>query len=191
MSAQKISALLFGSVLISIGINFFLMPFMVLDGGLIGIALIINYLSGAKVGVVMFMCSIPIFVLAWFYYREIFYTSLYGLLVSSIFIDLLAPLHYHFLYYIELTSFSSSVIGGFIVGTGIGIMLRNGISTGGTDLLAQYFSKLVSLNVGVLIFIVDGLIICLGGLLLSAETFLLSILTITAGGVATSFCTLK
>ncbi len=70
-------------------------------------------------------------------------------------------------------------------------MLRNGISTGGTDLLAQYFSKLVSLNVGVLIFIVDGLIICLGGLLLSAETFLLSILTITAGGVATSFCTLK
>ncbi|MGG2198182.1 MULTISPECIES: YitT family protein [Paenibacillus] len=191
MSAQKISALLFGSVLISIGINFFLMPFMVLDGGLIGIALIINYLSGAKVGVVMFMCSIPIFVLAWFYYREIFYTSLYGLLVSSIFIDLLAPLHYHFLYYIKLTSFSSSVIGGFIVGTGIGIMLRNGISTGGTDLLAQYFSKLVSLNVGVLIFIVDGLIICLGGLLLSAETFLLSILTITAGGVATSFCTLK
>ncbi|MED4602085.1 YitT family protein [Paenibacillus validus] len=191
LSAQKISALLFGSVLISIGINFFLMPFMVLDGGLIGIALIINYLSGAKVGVVMFMCSIPIFVLAWFYYREIFYTSLYGLLVSSIFIDLLAPLHYHFLYYIKLTSFSSSVIGGFIVGTGIGIMLRNGISTGGTDLLAQYFSKLVSLNVGVLIFIVDGLIICLGGLLLSAETFLLSILTITAGGVATSFCTLK
>jgi uncharacterized membrane-anchored protein YitT (DUF2179 family) len=70
-------------------------------------------------------------------------------------------------------------------------MLRYETSTGGTDLLAQYLSLIVSLNVGVLIFIIDGIIICLGGLLLSAETFVLSILTITAGGVATTLCTIK
>jgi uncharacterized membrane-anchored protein YitT (DUF2179 family) len=180
-----------GSLLISIGINFFLMPFKILDGGLIGIALIINYLFGLKVGLIMFLCSIPIFILVWFYYSDMFYNSIYGLIFSSFAIDFLEPYHYHFLYYVDLTPFSSSVIGGFIVGTGIGIMLRYETSTGGTDLLAQYFSKWVSLNVGIIIFIIDGIIICVGGLMLSAETFLLSILTITAGGVATSLCTMK
>lgn len=191
LSLQKTAVIILGSLLISIGINFFLMPFKILDGGLIGIALITNYLFGFKVGLVMLLCSIPIFTLVWFYYRDMFYTSIYGLIFSSLVIDFLEPFHFQFLYYVELTPFSSSVIGGFIVGTGIGIMLRYETSTGGTDLLAQYFSKRVSLNVGIIIFIIDCIIICLGGLLLSAETFLLSILTITAGGVATSLCTMK
>lgn len=191
LSLYKITAIFLGSLLIGIGINFFLAPFKVLDGGVIGIALIINYLFGIKVGLVMFLCSIPIFMLAWFYYRDILYNSVYGLLISSLVIDLLEPFRYHFLYYIELTAFSSSVMGGFIIGTGIGIMLRYETSTGGTDLLAQFLSKLVAVNVGVLVFVLDGIIVCLGGLLLSAETFLLSILTIIAGGVATSLCTMK
>ncbi|SDN93993.1 Uncharacterised 5xTM membrane BCR, YitT family COG1284 [Paenibacillus sp. yr247] len=190
-SINKIIAILLGNLFIAIGINFFLMPFKVLDGGVIGIALIINYLSGVKVGLIMILSSIPIFTLAWFYYRDIFYNSVYGLITSSLFIDILEPFQDRFLHYIELTPFSSSVIGGFIVGTGIGIMLRYETSTGGTDLLAQFLSKLVIINVGVFIFVIDGIIICIGGLLLSAETFVLSILTITAGGVATGLCSMK
>jgi uncharacterized membrane-anchored protein YitT (DUF2179 family) len=187
----KFIAVLLGCLLIAIGINFFLMPFKVLDGGVIGIALIINYLFGLRVGLIMFLCSIPIFTLAWFYYRDMFYNSIYGLVISSLVIDLLQPFHYHYLYYVELTPFSSSVIGGFIIGTGIGIMLRYETSTGGTDLIAQFLSKSVTFNVGILVFVIDVIIISFGGLLLSTETFLLSILTITAGGVATSLCTLK
>ncbi|NOU86577.1 hypothetical protein GC102_12450 [Paenibacillus sp. LMG 31460] len=190
-SLQKNAAIILGGLLISMGINFFLMPFKILDGGLIGIALIINYLFGLKVGLIMFLCSIPIFMLVWFHFSDMFYNSIYGLFFSSFVIDFLGPYRNLFLYYVDLTPFSSSLIGGFIVGTGIGIMLRYETSTGGTDLLAQYFSKWVPINVGIIIFIIDGLIICLGGLLLSAETFLLSILTITAGGIATSLCTMK
>lgn len=191
LSLQKTAVIILGSLLISIGINFFLMPFKILDGGLIGIALIINYLFGLKVGLIMFLCSIPIFILVWFYERNMFYNSIYGLIFSSIVIDFIEPYHDLFLYYVDLTTFSSAVIGGFSVGTGIGIMLRYETSTGGTDLLAQYFLKWFPLNLGIIIFIIDGMIICVGGLMLSAETFLLSILTITAGGVATSLCTMK
>ncbi|PZE22599.1 YitT family protein [Paenibacillus xerothermodurans] len=191
LSVRKIAAIIFGSLMISIGINFFLMPFKVLDGGVIGLALIINYLFGVQVGLVMFLCSIPIFVVAWLYDPTILYNSLVGLMVSSLFIDLMVPFHFYFMYYIELSPFSSAALGGFIVGTGIGVMLRYETSTGGTDLLAQHLSKTVSVNVGIVIFIIDGIIISLGGLLISAETFLLSIITITAGGMATSLCTLK
>jgi uncharacterized membrane-anchored protein YitT (DUF2179 family) len=188
LTFRKFTAIVVGSILIAVGINFFLVPHRVLDGGIIGISLIINYLFDAKIGLVIIGCSIPIFTLAWFHNRPIFYNSLTGMIVSSLFIDFLAPFQYHFLYYIELTSISSSIIGGFIAGTGFGIMLRYETSTGGIDLLAQFLTKYVSINVGIILFAMDALIIGVGVLLLSGDTLLLSVLTIIAGGVATSLC---
>jgi uncharacterized membrane-anchored protein YitT (DUF2179 family) len=139
------------------------MPFKILDGGVIGIALIFNYLFGIKVSLVMFLCSIPIFALAWFHYREMLFHSVQGLLISSLAIELLDGFQNLFLFYAEFSPFFSSVTGGFIVGTGIGIMLRYNTSTGGTDLLAQLLSHIIKINVGGLIFIIDGVIVCLGG----------------------------
>ncbi|MFD0695185.1 YitT family protein [Paenibacillus sp. GCM10027628] len=191
LSFHKMAAIVLGSLCISIGINFFLVPNHVLDGGIIGIALIINYVFGTKVGLVMFLCSTPIFALAWLYYREMFYNSVRGLLFSSFMIDLLETFPNPFLIYVKLSPFASSLLGGVIVGTGIGVMLRYKTSTGGTDLLAQFLSKKIHINVSILIFIFDGIIICFGGLLLSADSFLLSLITITAGGLMTSLCTLE
>jgi uncharacterized membrane-anchored protein YitT (DUF2179 family) len=191
LSLRKFSAIIIGSILIAIGINFFLIPLGVLDGGIIGIALIINYLFNVKVGLVMLLCSIPIFVLAWYYNRDMLYYSIIGLLFSSYVIDFMEPYQYYFLYYIEWTPFTRSVLGGFIIGTGIGTMIKYESSTGGTDLLAQFFSKFAPINVGLLILIMDLMIIGLGELLLPGDTFFLSLITITTGGIATSLCTLN
>lgn len=191
LTLPKFTAILVGSILIAVGVNFFLVPHRVLDGGIIGISLIINYLFDAKIGLVIIGCSIPIFIVAWFHNRPIFYDSLSGMIVSSLLIDLLAPFQYYFQYYVELTSISSSIIGGFIAGTGFGVMLRYETSTGGIDLLAQFLSKYVSINVGIILFVMDALIIGVGVLLLSGDTLLLSVLTILAGGVATSLCNFR
>jgi uncharacterized membrane-anchored protein YitT (DUF2179 family) len=187
----KFTAIIIGSLFLSIGINFFLVPFKVTDGGVIGIALIAKYMWGLKTGLTIIFCSIPIYIIAWFRYRNFFFSSLHGMLVSSFFIDLLYPYHYYFVYEVPLNPLSSSIIGGILVGIGIGIMLRYETSTGGTDLLAQFLANTFSLNVGIMILIIDTLVICLGGFLISTETFLLSIMTILAVGLATSFCTLK
>ncbi|WNS45843.1 YitT family protein [Paenibacillus sp. MMS20-IR301] len=188
---QKYVIILLSSLLIAAGTNFFLVPYKILDGGIIGIALIINYISGIKIGLAIVVCSVPVFLLAWFREREIFYNSIAGLLASSFLIELLGPLQYHFLYYIELGSVSSAIIGGFLMGSGLGLMLRFKASTGGTDLLAKFMRRYIPLNVGVLIFLSDAVIIGAGGLLISKETFFHSILTIAAGGVATGLCTLE
>lgn len=188
---RKYVIIVLGSLLIAIGTDFYLVPYKVLDGGVIGIALIINYMFGYRIGLVIFLCSIPVFVIAWVRNREIFYNSLTGMLVSSIFIELLAPFQYYFLYYIELGPLTSSMFGGFLLGTGLGLMLRFDTSTGGTDLLANLISKYVRLNVGVIIFLTDGIIIGMGGLLISWETFFYSVISIVSGGIATSICTLK
>ncbi|MFD1953836.1 YitT family protein [Paenibacillus thailandensis] len=190
-SVRKVIAVVIGSVLCSVGINFFLTPLRVLDGGLIGIALICNYLFKMKVGLVMLLCSLPIFVLAWRRSKDLVLNSINGLLLSSYAIDILAPYQYHFLYYIEWTPYTRAVLGGAIIGTGIGIMARYGTSTGGTDLLAHIIARYVPLNIGVIILLTDAFVVGIGSLLLEEETLLMSMLTITAGGVATSLCTLS
>lgn len=190
-SLLRFAIILLGSLLVAVGTNFFLVPYKILDGGIIGIALIINYLSGAKIGLAIILCSLPMFLLAWVKERDIFYNSVLGLLASSFLIELFGPFQFYFLYYFELGSISSAIIGGFLMGTGLGLMLRFKASTGGTDLLAQFIKRYIRLNVGVIIFLTDFLIIGAGGILISKETFFHSILTILAGGVATGLCTLE
>lgn len=109
------------------------------------------------------------------------------MLVSSFFIDLLAPLQHQF----NMPIVYSAIIGGLIVGLGIGIMLKKETSTGGTDLLAQFIAKLTSLNVGILILIIDGLVVLSGMNTVGKEAFLFSILTILCVGIATSIIVQK
>lgn len=188
---KKAIAILLGSLLISIGINLFLYPHELLDGGMIGIGLIFNYLWGFETGLTIIFCSIPIFIVAWIHYRHYFYNSLHGLLVSSLMIDLLSPLRFVDLLNIFEFPLISSIIGGLFVGVGIGIMLKYETSTGGTDLLAQFLSDMFSINIGVAILLIDVLVVSIGGLLISQETFILSIITILIVGISTSVITLK
>jgi uncharacterized membrane-anchored protein YitT (DUF2179 family) len=184
---QKGLAITIGSFILAVGINMFLTPYEILDGGIIGLSLILHYLFRLKIGLMIILLSLPIFILAWFKYRDYFYNSLHGLLVSSFTIDLLKPLRY----IIEMDALFGAIIGGLLVGFGIGLMLRFETSTGGTDLMAQFISDHTKVNVGIVIFIIDAIIVVLGGLLLSASTLLLSIITILCVGIATSLMTLK
>jgi uncharacterized membrane-anchored protein YitT (DUF2179 family) len=183
---MKAVAILVGSMSIALGINTFLIPNKVLDGGIIGLGLIISYLLNTNAGFTIMVLSIPIFALAWFKYRSYFFNSLHGMLLSSFFIDLFHNVNQ---VPIKFSPILSSFTGGVFIGFGIGLMLRFETSTGGTDLLAQYFSEFIKINVGIIILIMDVFVICLGGLFVSTETFFLSAITISSGGITTSLCT--
>lgn len=172
-----------GSIFLSIGINLFLIPYEILDGGIIGIGLILNYVWGLKVGLMIMFLSIPIFIIAWFSYRDYFYNSLHGMVISAFFIDILKPMDS----LLRIEAIYSSILGGILVGLGIGLMLRFKTSTGGTDLIAQFLSDRTGINVGILIFIIDSIVILCGALLLSSDTLFLSTITILVVGLTTSF----
>ncbi|RPJ95302.1 YitT family protein [Rummeliibacillus sp. TYF005] len=171
-----------GSIFLSLGINLFLAPNRILDGGFIGLSLILNYLFNLKIGLMIVILSLPMFIVAWFKEKKYFYNSLHGLFISSFFIDYLRPLRY----LLHLDILYSSIIGGIFVGLGTGLMLRFDISTCGTDLLALFLSKRFGINVGMIILLIDSFVISLGGLLISGGTFLFSIFTIAAGGITIS-----
>lgn len=180
---EKGFIIIFSSVLIALGINLFLVPYEILDGGVIGIGLILKYLWNLKPGLMIICISIPILTIAWFYYRDYFYNSLHGMIISSFFIDLLRPLQF----LVRIEPIISSILGGVLVGLGIGIMLKYKTSTGGTDLFAQFICDKIGINVGIIIFIIDALVVLLGGLLISTSTLLLSIITIISVGMTTSW----
>ncbi|PLR78669.1 hypothetical protein CU633_03695 [Bacillus sp. V3-13] len=179
---HKIAAIFIGSLLIGIGINGFLIPHQLLDGGIVGIALILHYYFNTQTGISMILLSIPLCMYAWFKERNYFMSSFQGLMVSSFFIDWLAPLQSQF----PLPIFISSIFGGIIIGVGIGIMLRFEASTGGTDLLAHIISKAASINIGLVIFLIDGFVALIAFKALGARSFVFSVITIVTVGAVTS-----
>ncbi|WP_261130242.1 YitT family protein [Bacillus sp. Marseille-Q3570] len=183
---KKWFAIFIGSLFIGVGINGLLAPHHLLDGGIIGISLIANYTWGLQPGLVIILLSLPLYGLAWFYHRSYFYNSLHGMLISSFFIDAFAPIRH----WSHPPLLLCALIGGFLVGTGIGIMLQQETTTGGTDLLAQMLSRMTKVNVGILIFLIDAIVIVCGGLILGTQSFFYSVITIIAVGVTTTFITL-
>ncbi|MEB2302056.1 YitT family protein [Lysinibacillus xylanilyticus] len=177
--------ILIGSAAVSLGINLFLTPYQILDGGVVGIALILHYLYKLKIGLMIIIISIPIFIVSWYKYRAYFFNSIHGLFVSSLSIDLLKPVRN----LIQVDAIYSAICGGVLMGFGVGLMLRFQTSTGGTDLIGQFLSDKTGINVGILIFIIDSIVIVIGGLLLSSSTLLLSIITILVVGITTSIMT--
>ncbi len=183
----KILAVIVGSLLRGVGVNGFLVPHHLLDGGMIGIGLIIHYFYGFPTGLTMIIMSIPLYLLAFILERKYFFHSLSGLMMSSISIDLFAPVGKA----IHLGILPSAILGGILVGCGIGLMLRYETSTGGMDLLAQLIHKFFPVNVGILIFLLDELVVVSGLKVIGMEKFIFSLLTITCVGLMTSLCVIK
>jgi uncharacterized membrane-anchored protein YitT (DUF2179 family) len=179
---SRIAAMIVGSFLLGVGVNGFLVPHYLLDGGFIGIALLIQYYFQFPAGLCSALLSVPLIIYAWKKDRKQFHGSFYGMILTAVFIDVLAP--YQFILPIGL----SAILGGAICGIAVGLMLRYETSTAGTDLLAYFISKITPINIGILFVIIDGLIVLSGYQVLGLESVLFSTITILVAGSLASIC---
>ncbi|GAA4703596.1 YitT family protein [Brevibacillus fulvus] len=178
---RKMIAVLLGSILIGTGVNFFLVPHQLIEGGMIGIGLLANYYLGLSPGVVVMCASLPIYLLIFLIDRPLFYHSFHGMLLSSFFIDFLSPLRE----YNPLAVPASAILGGGLIGSGVGWMLGYGTNTGGTDLLAQFLARRYEIPVALLIFLIDGVIVGCSFELAGPYKFVYSLVTIAAVAIST------
>ncbi|MGI5985223.1 MAG: YitT family protein [Clostridiales bacterium] len=149
--------ILLGSVIFAIGIQFFFHPATLLSGGVTGIAMIVNYLTGAPVGIMIVVINIPLFIIAFRNYGWSFMAgSLWGMLTSSVAIDLLSFVTPD----ITAEPFLAAVYGGILTGLGLGIVYTTGSTTGGTDVIAKLIrEKFPYVNFGTMILALDGAVI--------------------------------
>ncbi|WP_342431820.1 YitT family protein [Neobacillus sp. FSL H8-0543] len=175
----------FGSTMIGIGVNSFIVPFHLINGGMFGISLVLNYLWGLKIGLLLILLNLPVYLLAFKSDPSYFYYGVIGAITSGFMIEILKPLNGIF----HLPIISSVILGGIIIGLGIGVMLRNQISPGGMDLLALLLAKWSKINVGVIAFAMDTLLILSALVLLQEARLLYSLLIIAIVGLLVTFIT--
>ncbi|MDR7075570.1 uncharacterized membrane-anchored protein YitT (DUF2179 family) [Neobacillus niacini] len=176
---KKLAVIGFGSTMIGIGVNGFILPFHLINGGMFGISIVFNYLWQLNIGLTFVFLNIPVYLLA---YKSDFHYFLYGLIgaiFSGFMIEFLVPLRDVF----HLPIISSVIIGGSIIGIGVGTMLRNHISPGGMDLLALLLAKWTKINVGIIGYAIDTVIIMSSLLLLQEPRLLYSLLVVSIVGI--------
>lgn len=148
--------MLIGSLFIAAGFNLFLIPHELLSGGLSGIAMIIGYITGANISWLYFVLNIPVLIMGWFLLgRRFIGLSIVNVLCTVLFMQLI-PQHA-----ITDDHVLAAVFGGIILGFGTGLSLRYGGSSGGFDIIASIATKRRDLPVGMIIFILNGMVILL------------------------------
>ena len=143
--------------LYAVGFNWMFDPNHISVGGFTGLGQIINYLlPGLPIGTIVIILNVPLFVLGWrFIGKDFLFSSVYATAVSSLMIDGLAAVHT----FKPMEPILACLYGGVIIGVSCGIMLREGATTGGTELAARLLKlKLESLSIGTLCLATDILV---------------------------------
>ena len=152
-----------GAACYAAGFQLFLYDNAIASGGVSGIAMTVNYLTGLPVGMLIIAINIPIFLFAWKKYGTKFLiASLFGMVFSSLLVDLFATLS------ISITSeiFLASVYGGILTGFGLGLVYSAGGTTGGVDIIAKFLrSRYPFINLGTLILSLDVVVILIFAIL--------------------------
>ena len=162
-----------GILIDAVALELFLVPNSVLDGGLTGISLMIQYRTGWSLGLIVTAFNIPFVILGLKQIGKKFAVAYaYALVVFTIFTQMLH--HYGAVTENELLSVA---FGGFLLGAGVGLVLRGGACIDGTELVALMISRKSHISTGTVILVFNLIIFTIAGFLFGVDRSLLSLLT--------------
>ena len=166
--------ILLGCVIGGAAYPLFLVPNSIAPGGLTGIATIFNFLWGWPVGITSMALNLPLFIIGFKAMGRVFvFRSLVATFLFSACIDLiqLPPLTDDILL--------GSVYGALALGVGLGLILRGGATTGGSDMVARMVHKRFPLvTVGGFLFLIDCCVILAAAFTMSAKAALYALICI-------------
>ena len=156
-----------GCLISSSSINLFLVPNHLLSGGVAGIAIIFYYLAALPIGIQMLIYNLPLLLLA---YKTLgrYYTVdvIFGTVLFSVCVDMTGFLT---VYAPVPDVMLAAIYGGVFNGIGYGLIFRMNGSSGGLDIVAAVVKKYYSLNMGMVIFafncIIMSIAACLFGVM--------------------------
>jgi len=161
-----------GAALMGVGLEIFLVPNNVIDGGITGISIMLSYITGWKLGIFLFLLNIPFFFIGYKQIGKTFaFSTLYGIIILSITTTLLHPVP-AFTQDILL----ATVFGGIVLGIGVGIVIRYGGSLDGTEILAILFNNKLPFSVGEIIMFFNLFILASAGFVFTWDRAMYSLI---------------
>ena len=154
-----------GCALGALAYPLFLVPNHIAPGGLTGLATVLNYLFHWPVGTTSLVMNVPLFIIGYRAMGRVFVVrSLVATVLFSVLIDVipLPPM--------TQQPMLGALFGGVLVGAGLGLILRGGATTGGTDMVARMIhNRFQHISVGAFLFLIDCCVVLMAGFFIEAE----------------------
>ena len=170
---RKLVFLTIGAIIVAFGLESFLVPNEIIDGGVVGISIMASFLTQIPLGLFTFFLNIPFLALGYRHLGAKFvFLSLYSTAMLSIFVTL-----FHNAPTVTTNVLLASIFGGIIVGIGVGIILRNNGSLDGTEIVALIFGKKIPFSTGEIIMFINIFIFAAAAVVFNIEQAMYSVLT--------------
>lgn len=162
-----------GAILASFAIEEFLVPCTILDGGLIGIGIMLHQLFGSPLSVLTIVLNIPFLLLGT---KKLGITfvgkAVYAMVIFSVFLEIFAPLASATQEYLLAVCF-----GGVLLGAGVGIVIRFGGCLDGTETVAILLNRKFNMQVGRTVLMINVVIYSIAGWVFGLDRAMYSLLT--------------
>jgi len=164
------------------GLKGFLLPNNFIDGGATGISLLLENITHINLSYLLIIVNLPFILLA---SRTFSVKFAIRSIVAIAFLAFVV----HFIDYPTITEdkLLIAVFGGFFLGLGIGMSMRGGSVIDGTEVLAIFLSRKLSITIGDVLLLINIIIFSFGAYVLSVETALYAILTYLAAAKTVDF----
>lgn len=164
-----------GALIYAFAIEGFFVPNGIIDGGITGISMILNKLTGHPLGLFIFCINLPFIILAIKKLGLKFvFSTFYAIAVFAIGVTFFAT-KFHGGVIPNLELFLVSIFGGLVLGAGVGLVIRNGSSLDGTEILSIYATKKIPFSVGEIIMFINLFIFTTAGFIYDWQHALYSI----------------
>jgi uncharacterized membrane-anchored protein YitT (DUF2179 family) len=176
--------ILLGSVVQAIALRLFLVPALLVSGGISGLAQVVNYFTGWSIGAMVLVGNIPLFLLGWRYLggRRFATRTIWAIVTFSLLTDLLA-------WFIPPSGLTddlvlSSLYGGLLFGVGLGLVYRGKGTSGGSDILGMILYRRKGISMTQAYLVSDALTVLAGGLAWNWELALYGMVVIYVSGIS-------
>lgn len=166
-NVRKLAAVFFGELFCALAVTFFFIPHRLLSGGIGGIAIMIQYLTGYSSGIFILLINIPLFVLGFRKLSKQF--MIFTFISTNMLSFFLMGLDYLDIAFHVEDILLSAVFGGVLNGIGMGILFRNATSQGGLDILAMIARKEWNMNIGSALMAMNFIIVTFASVLFGLE----------------------
>ena len=162
-----------GAVVAAFALEEFLVPFTILDGGVVGISMIVSQLSGLPLGVLTIVLNVPFMFVGYKRLGKRFLIkAVYAMLMFSVFLGVFEDMKA-----VTEQEILVVVFGGLLLGVGVGLILRHGGCLDGTEIVAMLLSQKTEFSVGQIVLFFNIIIYGVAGLLFGPDRALYSLLT--------------
>ena len=163
-----------GTFLAALSLPLFFLPYDIAPGGISGISTVLASVLPLSVGLISFVLNVPLFLIGW---RTVGWRfavrSFIAMSLMSLFIDLVPVRD------VSGNVMLASVFGGVLLGVGLGLVVRAGATTGGTDMAAKMIhSRVAFLPIAAILFLIYGLVVAVAALAFGLQAALWALIAL-------------